>query len=256
MLSDNFKGLEKPQKKEFTPLPEDTYQVQIADITDKTKPNFEGEMATYLDFEFVILDQAYRGRRIWKDVRPLVVGPRAKKASWLYLIVEKALGADAAQAVEKDEKSLDLKQLIGKQIRIVVNQTQGRNGNTYNNIVQFLVVNEHLDPFENGEKPADAPTTAEQPRAGSDRETTIKAIFATARKLYPTLQASAEPKETLKEFVERDFSIKVESWSKATTEQLSEVWRAMKDAEAKQIAGTLGAGPKADEEINLEDIPF
>jgi hypothetical protein len=257
MLSSNFKGIEKPTKKEFTPLPEDTYQVQIADITDKTKPNFEGDMAVYLDFEYVILDEAFRGRRIWKDVRPIVVGARAKKASWLYLIIEKTLGTEMAQAIENDPTQLDLTKLIGKQIRIMVNQTVGRNGNTYNNVVQFLVTKEPLDPFEKGEKSTDQPVQgAEQPRAGSDREMSVKGIFAIAKKLYPTLSAAPEPKDALKEMVERDFSIKVESWSKASTEQLNDVYRAMKNEEAKRVTATLGTGPKEDAEINVDDIPF
>lgn len=254
MLSSNFKGIEKPERKEFTPLPEDTYQVQIADITDKTKPNFQGEMAVYLDFEFVILDQEFRGRRIWKDVRPIVVGARSKKPSWLYLIIEKALGTETAQAVEKDPTRLDLLQLIGKQLRIMVNQTEGKNGNTYNNVVQFLVTKEKLDPFEKGEKAAD---DGSAPKAGQDRETTIRAIFATARRMYPTLQEAAEPKDTLKTLVASDFGISIESWSQASLEQLTAVYEAMKKLQEEQTTATTpNQQSAAEDEINVKDIPF
>ncbi len=137
-----------PEETEFIPLPEDTFQVHVSDINLKTKHNaFRNEEEEGSDVEFLILDEGEnRGRRLWKWVRPIMAAGNANnKPSWLYVIASKALGREfTAEEVTLFSANV----LIGKQLRAVVNQPQGKNGKTYNNIVQFQVKKADMQPFE------------------------------------------------------------------------------------------------------------
>jgi hypothetical protein len=152
MLLDKYRT-KVPERKEFDPVPEDTYQVQISDINLKTKMNsYRNEEEEVLDFEFVILNEGKcRGRRLWKNVRPVVAPPgSSSKPSWLYVIASKALERE----LEFGEiAGFEPNSLIGRQLRVVVNCAPGSNGKTYNNIIGFQVKKGDLEPFEKNESP-------------------------------------------------------------------------------------------------------
>src|SRR5207247_3318646 len=104
-----------------------TYQVEISDITDKIKKGYKGEDEQGLDFQFTILDEPHRGRRLWKWIRPVVV-PSLSMPSWLYVILEKTYNQPTAQEAAENPDLVDLHGLIGKQLRVVVNQKHGSDG--------------------------------------------------------------------------------------------------------------------------------
>lgn len=117
------------------------------------------------------------------------------------------------------------------------------------------------DPFD-----GDAPSKSESARAGEDRETTIKAIFATAKKLWPTISASPEPKETLKKKLVEELGVRIDSFGKATLPELNDAYLAMKSKESENFAEEAKAsmdvvpdepedtGPLTDDDGN--EIPF
>lgn len=230
---------QKAERQEFEAIPAGVYQAEITDINEVERAKYRkpDEKEKVLDIEFVILDEGEaKARRLWKKVRPFVVA--GEKPSLLYQLMTHAL---ARPDLPEDEAlATDVGVLIGKQLMLVVDKKQGRES-MFNNITAFSVARSYVNPVD-----VSAP-----PKATEDRETTIKAIFATARKLYPTLPAAPEPKEALKEFVRRDFAIAVKSWSEASLEELSVVYMAMKNEESKRVMGGMKAP-----EIKIDDIPF
>src|SRR5258708_24872389 len=91
---------EKIEKKEFPPIPADVYQAQISDIKEKWKvpfgaPKDDEPTELYLTFEFVILNENAKGKKLFKDVRPVTPIPSKDgsfKPSWLYKLVSAVTG--------------------------------------------------------------------------------------------------------------------------------------------------------------------
>jgi hypothetical protein len=112
----------------------------------------------------------------------------------------------------------------------------------------------------------DAKRSQDKSRAGEDRETTIRAIFATAKKLWPTIAASPKQKETLKKNLRDQLGVTIASFKEATLEELNKAYLAMKNKESEMFTdearqslepepkGDTDAGPLTDE--NGEEIPF
>jgi hypothetical protein len=160
---------EKIEKKEFDPIPSNVYQVQIGDITEKYKAPWgspQGSDATeqYLNFEFVILNEGpYKGRKLWKDVRPVAPTPSedAKfKPSWLWRIISAVTGHPLSFSDGVNWGIEETNALIGRQLRLIVNQTPPNSqGKSYNNITDVLPVEAEMQPLladniqEQGEKP-------------------------------------------------------------------------------------------------------
>lgn len=240
---------QKAERPDYDPIPEGIYQVEIAEINEKQKPKFRNpeETETVLDFEFVILDEGEaKARRLWKNVRPYVVG--GDKPSHLFTIFTKAL--HRPELTEDEAAELEVGTLIGKQVMVMVDRKPGKDGKVYNNITAFSPAKTTLDPVEKSEP-------RPKPKATEDRETTIKAIFATARKLYPTLAAAPQPKEELKKRVAEDFKLTVASWSTAPVELLNQVYRALKNIQAEAVTAGLKPDPSVTADgVNIDDIPF
>lgn len=113
----------------------------------------------------------------------------------------------------------------------------------------------NLDVLFDGGDPFDTTGAKSKPRAGQDIATTLKAIFASARKAWPTLQAAPDPKEALKKRLEEDCGIIIASFSEASLEQLTATYGAIQERIAKNNAETMTEAAGGDE-IKVEDIPF
>jgi hypothetical protein len=123
---------EKVEKKEFEPIPANTYQVQISDLKEKWKapwgtPKDSEPTEPYITFEFTILNEGdYKGRKLWKDVRPVSPIPSedaAFKPSWLYRIVSAVIGHPISYAEGVNWGVEETNGLIGQQLCLIVNQT-------------------------------------------------------------------------------------------------------------------------------------
>lgn len=166
MLPENYKAKEA-QKVEFDPLPEDIYQVEIADAALVDAPVYKkpDETEELINFEFVVLDEGqFRGRRLWKKVRPVInEGGNGFKASFLYELMCKAM---KIQLKKQEALDLAINVLLGKQLVVAVDAKPGKNDKVWNNIRSFTQVKDMLEPFEKSEVPKTegtvAPTTARE----------------------------------------------------------------------------------------------
>lgn len=147
-LSD-FK-IETVEKKEFPPMPEDMYQVQLLDITEKfVDSKFKpGTKERLLSFQFTILDEGpYRGRNIWRNNVPSQLWESSKGKNLLYRITEAIIMRPFTEAEAKNMTSTFINKLIGFQCRIVVKNTIGADKKVWNNIESFLPKKEQLRPL-------------------------------------------------------------------------------------------------------------
>ena len=152
-ISNNVK-FEKIEKKEYEAIPADVYPVQIMDIKEKLKAPWGSPQGTeaselYMNFEFGILNGNYKGRKLWKDVRPVVPVPSGNgyKPSWFYKIVSAVMGHWLTQEEGINFGPQETNALIGRQVKLVVNQTPPKDGKSYNNITEILPLNEKLEPL-------------------------------------------------------------------------------------------------------------
>lgn len=151
----NTLKFEKIEKKEYEPIPANVYQVQIGDISEKYKtpwgkPDAE-EKELYLTFEFVILDGQYKGRKLWKDIRPVAPTPSeggSFKPSWMYRLVSAVVGHPLSLAEGINWGAEETNNLIGRQLRLIVNQTpKNAQGRSYNNITEVLPIDKEIEPL-------------------------------------------------------------------------------------------------------------
>src|ERR1044072_7965554 len=151
----NQLNLKVPERKEFEALPPNLYQVQIGDVSQKFKrpwgaPQDSEATEEYLTFEFIILNEGdYRGRKLWKDVRPVPPTPsegNGFKPSWMWRIVSAIFGHPFTFAEGVSFSPNDINALIGRQLRLMVNQNP-KGDKVYNNITDVLAVEQELDPI-------------------------------------------------------------------------------------------------------------
>ena len=130
----------------FKPLETGMYQVQVFDIKEKMKAPYNAPLdaektVPFYEFEFVVLDEGdNRGRRLWKDVKPLApvpsqAGRRPSKMWEIVSAVEKhPLTKDEGKGYNKDRVNA----LIGKQLIVFVIQKPPKpDGRIYNDIQAF-----------------------------------------------------------------------------------------------------------------------
>ena len=153
-ISSNLR-FERIEKKEYEPIPANVYQVQVGDIKEKYKtpwgkPDAE-EKELYLTFEFIILDEAFRGRKLWKDIRPVSPTPSeggSFKPSWLYKVASAVIGHPLSYAEGVNWAAEETNALIGRQLRLIVNLTpKNAQGRSYNNITEVLPVDKEIEPL-------------------------------------------------------------------------------------------------------------
>lgn len=147
MISDDFE-IKKPEKgegKTFEPLPVGVYQVQVYDVNEVERNKYNSsEKEKALNFQFVVLDEKYRGRYVWKTISPVYnEGFEGGQPSWLYRLF-KAVGVELSLPSPED-----INNLVGKQIKVVVqHKTSKSTNNTYAVITDFLPIENELPEFE------------------------------------------------------------------------------------------------------------
>lgn len=154
MPLDNFK-IPKREKKEYPPLPEDMYQVELLDITAKQVPAYKdkGKTETVLSFQFTLLEGELRGRNIWRNYVPAALWSGKKGKNVLWQIIE-AIIMRNLRPEEVDTMDAEfLNKLIGYQCRIVVKNSQDGE-TTYNNIDSFLPKKTSLTKLTDEEREA------------------------------------------------------------------------------------------------------
>ena len=159
MLNEDIK-IERKEAKEFPPMPEDVYQVELLDISveeratydTRNKPDSEKEFEKVFNFQFVVLDhRELRGRNIWANFVPVYLYVSKKGPNKLYQIVSAYL---RHEPTPEDEAKLDskfLNSLVGKQCRVFV-ETKTSGDKKFNNIVKFMRIDSELTPLTTEEK--------------------------------------------------------------------------------------------------------
>lgn len=147
-------------KKEFEPLEDGMYQVQVLEIELKQnyfwKPDKPEDGDKYVfSFTFVILNEEDRGRRIW-DTFGLYFKPDGSRGpTKLYKVITKTLGMDMSwddcQAFSPDLKTLYqnvLSEVKGKQLQVVVETTKKAEGKHRTKIVSYMSTKSQLPTFD------------------------------------------------------------------------------------------------------------
>lgn len=154
LTKDQKEGLDIPSGGDFSPVPMDSYTVQIADVNMISQFNkWRGEEEDVLNFMFIILDdkkmpeneegkeESTRGRYLWKRCR-ISLNDR----SWLYKLAKAAMG----RTLTKEEiDSFDPEAIVGEQVRVMVEQNESKDGQrVFNNITTFAKAGKKLEPVE------------------------------------------------------------------------------------------------------------
>jgi hypothetical protein len=142
-LSTNF-TIKQPERPEFDPLPEDTYEVEIEKIEDREREVFEkpGEKETVIGFTFrIVEDGEFKNRKLWKDAPPVFwPGTNSGNPSTLYSIFAAVTGKKPTEAECKELGVGDINGLEGKRLRAVVTKKSNKRGEVRNHITGFLPV--------------------------------------------------------------------------------------------------------------------
>ena len=160
-------SIEKKEREEYDPLPENIYQVELIDINDEEKPTYdtrnkadsEKEYETVLNFRFALLGgkdkkgESLRGRNIFVNFVPtyLYIGGKNGKNK-LYQIVEAMIGRELTQEEEAGGIGTEyLNGLINKQCRIGTKNST-KNDKTYSNADVFYPSESDSEPLSDEEK--------------------------------------------------------------------------------------------------------
>jgi len=190
-----------PERKEFDALPANLYQVQIGDITQKLKrpwgsPQDSEASEEYLTFEFIILNEGdFRGRKLWKDVRPVPPTPsegNGFKPSWMWRIVSAVFAKPFTYQEGVSFSSNDINALIGRQLRLMVNQNP-KGEKIYNNITDVLSVEKDMEPL----LADNVPSEAIKPLTGYEKAKAVAESLPGAKQPLedelPTIQVEGDP---------------------------------------------------------------
>lgn len=158
MINEEIK-IEKKVGGDYSPLPENIYQVQLVDIEVQEKPAYKNpdQSEKVLSFKFATLagkdkdGNSLRGRLVWKNFVPLFlyVGKNGKNA--LYQITEALIGRDLTKEEEVSMGTRELNALIGMQCRIVVKNKAGKDNKVFNNIETLLPIEQKMVSLTNDE---------------------------------------------------------------------------------------------------------
>lgn len=164
-VQDDLK-IEKQEGKEYPPIPKDVYQVQLIDVEQKEKANYdtrnkpeaEQVMETVLNFQYALLEgkdgeEELKGRRVWANFVPSYLYISSKNGkNKLYRTVEALLGRELELKEEAEGiTGKMINDLIGKQCRLSI-EPKVKNDKTYDNITDWLKSNNDLEPLSDEEK--------------------------------------------------------------------------------------------------------
>jgi len=146
----------KEEAKQFKPLPEDVYTVELFDVNAKEVETIDSKQArlkddmlaplyeTVLDFQFVLLEgqdgaEDLRGRNLFQKYVPSHLYISAKGKNKLFQITEALQGESLSLKQEAEGiTGRELNAFVGKQCRVTTeNKMVG--DKTYSNIKAFLV---------------------------------------------------------------------------------------------------------------------
>ena len=140
---------------DFDAIPADLYTVLITDVNLVMQQKFQStEEEEVLNFEMTILDNKFmppkegdKGdvpimkRKLWKRCRPAL-----NEKSWLGKLVKAAYGRDLT---EDEKNSFDPESIIGKQVNVLVEQKESKDGTKmFNNILSFAKCAKALDTWD------------------------------------------------------------------------------------------------------------
>lgn len=148
MLPSN-QSIEKKEKMEFAPLPPNVYQVELLDISLEQRPKYKEPetLENVYSFQFVLLSGKdkdgidLRGRNVWANFVPsffYVSGTYGKNA--LYKIVEGMLGREISQLEHENMTTDFINALVGKQVRVLIENKASKQGKVFSNINNYLPV--------------------------------------------------------------------------------------------------------------------
>lgn len=136
--------IEKKEAKEYPPIPEDVYQVELLDITETEGKKYQSnEKEAQLKFQFVLLEGKdgeldLRGQRsVWQNFVPIFLYEGKNGKNRLYQIVEAIIGRELTR---EEEARLDfqfLNKLVGRQCRLTIKHKKDGD-KVYNNIDSYL----------------------------------------------------------------------------------------------------------------------
>lgn len=176
-----------PGNQEWTPVPEDIYQVVLKDIVEKDVPVWgakDGSMETKYLFKFVILDEGEaQGQMLTDFAAPKWFSGNTKKKfspSRLVTIFKAIYGhyypkLDVGDLSEPGTNQIN--DLIGKQVRVTVKV--GGQDNNWNKITEYTKIKEEMEIPEgvkiegvtsSPKKAAPAPAKASEPEKEEDEE--------------------------------------------------------------------------------------
>lgn len=157
--------IEKKEKAEFNPLPENIYQVELLDITSEQRPTYDTRnkpederiMEKVLKFQFTLLagkdtdGSPLRGRNVWENFVPVYLYEGKNGKNKLYQITEALLGHFLTQKEEMEMDTNFLNGLIGSQCRIgIKNKKSG--DKVYSNIDTYYAIEQEMKPLTDEEK--------------------------------------------------------------------------------------------------------
>ena len=178
MLQNNYQTPVN-QREEFDVLPEDVYQVVIEVANLEERQAYQSkDIEEVLNFKFMIIeDGEYKGRKVWKKIRPTVnAGWEGGSPSDLYELWRAATGVFPTEQQKKDGLTgNDINSLIGRQIRVTLKIKTTAKGKEYNKIEGFMSVKSELaapklKPKEAGEVKKLTATKENEPKEEVDDE--------------------------------------------------------------------------------------
>lgn len=147
---------EQSAGKNYDPLPQDVYQVEVLGI--KLRDNFfydpkeEYSNKYVLEFTFAVIEEGpHYGRRLWRSVAPALKPQGKRGPTILYKIVTTALGSEMdwdACAGFAEELKENLKVVIGKQMRVSVEQRTSESGKVSSKIASFMPIKKELPKYD------------------------------------------------------------------------------------------------------------
>lgn len=139
----------------FEPIPMGIYQVLVADVNMVSQFNsFKGRDEDKLNYTLIVLDDvkcpdesSTRGRYLFKRCTNSL-----HEKSELYKMVKAILGRNLTK---EELEGFDVESIIGKQVRVMVNQKPNKEETViYNNVIEFTHADKDMEPVEYKAKPA------------------------------------------------------------------------------------------------------
>jgi len=143
--------------KDFSPIPEDKYTVEIYAAEIFTGTKFQStEEAQRLKITFVILDEdkkmpeegkevPVRGRRLWARTSTVFSPPGSKKSTNLTKLVAAAYGHELEEA---ETSVFDETDLLGKQLCVMIDAKAAPDGKVWNNVLSYSKATKELPKWD------------------------------------------------------------------------------------------------------------